>query len=458
MTGMDARELKGPRGRLLTTYRFLTDPYETSIAWRDAYGDPFLARVVNGDIVMTGRSEHLKAIFAAPPDTFDPFGVQAIAPVVGAGSLLVLTGEAHKRERKLLMPPFHGSRMRAYADTMREVTLRHLREAVRAGGVTTMKDIAQKITLEIIVRAVFGVTDQAQADDIAKGVVDVLEAVHPSFLFAPFLQHELGGFGPYARFRRAAEAGDRQLQGLIDARRGRTDGEDILGLLLAARYDDGTAMSDAEIRDELRTIVTAGHETTAMALAFLVDLVWRRPEVLARAREEADAGSAALPYLDAIVKETLRVRPILTEAVRTLKKPLQMGELEVPAGMHLGVSAVLAHADEERFPEPHLFRPERFLERTFGPTEYIPFGGGHRRCIGAAFAEMELRIVLTAFLQSVDLTLLSPSPSRPFRRNLTMAPRDGVPVRFAERRTQSLLRAPEVAPAPRQGTFHGSAA
>ncbi len=454
---MDARELKGPRGRLLTTYRFLTDPYATSLAWRDAYGDPFLARVVNGDVVMTGRSEHLKAIFAAPPDTFDPFGVQAIAPVVGKGSLLVLTGEAHRRERKLLMPPFHGSRMRAYESTMRDVTLRHLHEALRAGGVTTMKDIAQKITLEIIVRAVFGVEDEREADAIAKGVVDVLEAVHPSFLFAPFLQRDFGGLGPYARFRRAAEAGDRELQALIDARRGRGEGDDVLGLLLAARYDDGSAMSDAEIQDELRTIVTAGHETTAMALAFLVDLVWRRPEVLARAKEEANAGGA-LPYLDAIVKETLRVRPILTEAIRTLKKPLVMGDLEVPAGMHVGVSAVLAHHDEERFPEPEAFRPERFLGRTFGPTEYIPFGGGHRRCIGAAFAEMELRIVLAGFLQSVDLTLLSPASSRPYRRNLTMAPKDGVPVRFAGRSTQSLLRASEVARAPSQGTFHGSAA
>ncbi len=458
---MNAEDLRGPRGRLLSTYRFLADPYATTLAWRERYGDPFLARVVNGDIVMTGRSEHLKAVFAAPPDTYEPFGVQAIAPVVGPASLLVLRGEAHRRERKLLMPPFHGQRMRAYAETMRDVAVRRLAAAADAADPTTMKELAQEITLEIIVRAVFGVEDPEEVDAIASRVLAILESVHPSFLFVPWLQKDFGGFGPYAKFRRATEEGDRHLQELVTARRARGEGPDILGLLLAARYDDGSPMSDADIRDELRTLVTAGHETTAMALSFLVDLLYRRPEVLARAREEAAGAEAkpaealaALPYVDAVVKETLRIRPILTEAVRTLAKPLDLGDLHVPAGKHIGISTVLAHYDEGVFPEPHAFRPERFLGRTYAPTEFLPFGGGHRRCIGAAFAEMEMRIVLATLLSAFDVTLLAPTPAVAVRRNLTMGPKDGVPVRIqrSRRERQSLFRAPVLAEGVSGGT------
>lgn len=435
---MKATHLPGPRGRLLATFRFLSDPYAASLAWRSAYGDPFLVRAVNGDVVMTGRPEHLRTIFAAPPDTYEPFGVRAVAPVVGANSVLLLGGEAHRRERKLLSPPFHGQRMRAYAETMRSVAVR--RFAAAAGTVTTMQALAQEITLEIIVRAIFGVTDEAEVDAIGRGVLEVIEAVHPAFLFAPWLQRELGGIGPYARFRRAFERGDADLQRLIDERRRRGEGEDILSLLLSARYDDGTPMSDAAIRDELRTLVVAGHETSAMTLAFLVDNVLRLPAVHERVRAEAIAAEgspvtslATLPYVDATVKETLRLRPIVTEVMRTLTKPLVLGEIEIPAGMHVGASIVLAHYDPAIHPSPEELRPERFLETTFSPTEYLPFGGGHRRCIGAAFADMELRIVTATLLSMFDVSLLEPVRARPVRRNLTMGPRGGVPLRLMRR-------------------------
>ncbi|HSO39831.1 MAG TPA: cytochrome P450 [Labilithrix sp.] len=435
---MDASELTGPRGRLRNTYRFLSDPYATTLAWRDRFGDPFLARTVNGDVVMTGAPEHLKAIFAAPPETYEPFGTKAIAPVVGARSLLILGGEAHRRERKLLMPPFHGSRMRAYAETMRDVAARTF--ALGVDRETTFQELAQHITLEIIVRAIFGVEDAAEVAEIGRGVLEVIDAVHPAFLFAPWLQRELGGLGPYARFRRAFERGDADLQRLIEARRTRGEGDDVLGLMLAARYEDGTAMADSDVRDELRTLVVAGHETSAMTLAFLVDRLFRQPEQLARAREEAigaqggtSASLASLPYLDAVVKETLRVRPIVTEAMRTLRAPLALGDLVVPAGMHVGASVVLAHYDPLRFPEPAAFRPERFLERTYGPTDYLPFGGGHRRCIGAAFADMEIRIIVATLLAGFDVSLGEREVAPAVRRNLTMGPKGGVPVRLARR-------------------------
>lgn len=444
---MDARELPGPSGRLGNTFRFLRDPYASTLAWRDRFGDPYLLRAVNGDVVMTGRAEHLKTIFATSPEVFAPFGVEAVAPVVGRGSLLLLEGEAHRRERKLLMPPFHGARMRAYADTMRDVAARHLSKA--EGTVTTAQALAQQITLEIIVRAIFGVEEDAEVVTIGRGVLDVLDAVHPAFIFAPWLQRELGGLGPYAKFKRAFDRSEVQLQALIDGRRARglDHGEDILGLMLAARYDDGSVMSDQDVRDELRTLLAAGHETTAMTLAFLVDLAFRRPDVRARATEEARGALgrsaeevAKLPYVDAVVKETLRLRPILTEAIRTLVSPLALGDLEIPAGMSVGASFVMAHFDPERYPAPEVFRPERFLERTYGPTDFLPFGGGHRRCIGAAFADMELRIVLATVLGGHELTLLEPGEAPPTRRNLTMAPRGGVPVRVAASKPQGKAR------------------
>jgi cytochrome P450 family 110 len=449
---MNARDLPGPRGRLLTTYRLLAKPFEWMPRWRAQYGDPFLLHAINGDVVVTGRPDLIKALFAAPPASLGPFGVQAIAPVVGKGSLLVLDGEAHRRERKLLMPPFHGARMRAYADTMREVAHRRFAEA--AGRSVTMVALAQEITLEIIVRAVFGIDDPRRVGEAMDSIIDTIDRVHPAFVFAPFLQRELGGFGPYARFRRAFEHTDAMLQAQIDEGRTRGEGDDILSLLLAARYDDGSAMSDEEIRDELRTIVVAGHETTAMTLAFLVDLLWRSPEALSAARAEAEEAASApsealarLPYLDAVVKETLRLRPILTESMRSLKAPLTLGHLEIPAGMHVAASMVLAHHDPARFPEPERFRPARFLDdQKPTPNEYLPFGGGHRRCLGAAFADMELRIVIAELLASHDLTLESPARAEPLRRNVSMTPAGGVPLRL--RRRELPERPAAVATAP----------
>ena len=433
---MQARELRGPKGgRLWNSVRFLRDPYRASLAWRTQYGDPFLVRGANGDVVLTGRADHVKTIFGTSPEAFEPFGTKALVNVVGRSSLLVLSGEAHRRERKLLMPAFHGERMKVYAATMCQVAARHLDAAV--GSETTMQALAQRITLEIIVRAIFGVDDPSEVGRIQERVLAVIDALHPSLLFIPWLQRGFGGLGPYARFRRQGDLADKALLEAIAQRRMRGAGDDLLGLMLAARYDDGAPMRDEEIRDELRTLVVAGHETSAMTFAFLVDFLFRAPSVVARARRESldsDASSAhSAPYLTAVVKETLRLRPIVTEVIRTLRKPLDLGDVSVPAGWHVSPSIVLAHYDPERYPSPDEFRPERFLERTYGPLDWLPFGGGHRRCIGVAFAEMELRIVLATLLRRFDVTLMSAAPPRPVRRNLTMGPHDGVPVRITRR-------------------------
>ena len=435
-------ELSGPRTKLLTTYRLLTKPGEYFPQWKAQYGDPFLINAVNGRIVLTGRPELIKQIFAADPSHYDPFGVDAIAPLLGSESLLLMKGDAHRAERKLLMPPFHGKRMRAYADIMRDAARNHI--AAACGEPVKFAEVTQALTLEVILRAVFGVVDQATLDHFSKTIVSVLDAVHPSFMFAPFLQREFGGLGPFAKFRRAFEALEATMDAHLERVRASDEqGEDILSMMLEARYDDGSAMSDTHIKDELRTIVTAGHETTALALAWAADLVHRHPDVAAGIRADVDAlgpeasaiDIAKLESVENAVKETLRVRPILTEALRTLRKPLKLGDLEIPAGHTVAAVVTLVHGDPDIYPDPEAFKPERFSERSYKPTEYLPYGGGHRRCIGAAFADFELRIALATLVAEFDVELLDESPPKPVRRNITMAPDTGVNVRLRPRKT-----------------------
>ena len=432
--------LPGPRNRWLSTYRLLARPFEAFPAWKAKYGDPFCIKAINGNVVITGRPDLIKQIFAADPSIYETFGIKALQPVLGPRSLLVMSGEPHRRERKLLMPPFHGARMRAYADIMRETARRHFEAAVDQ-GVIQAQSTTQNLTLEIILQAIFGIEDRAQAKAYMDAIVDLIDAVHPSFLFAPILQRDLGGLSPWAKFRRKLEQVDAMLQEQIERVRTRGPGEDVLSLMLQARYEDGAPMDDAHIRDELKTLVVAGHEMTAIALSWAIDCLHRDEQVLHELREEVDALGedtpatelAKLPAVDRVCKETLRLYPILTESLRTLRRPLKLGDLEVPAGYSVSATIALTHRDPELYPEPEVFRPQRFAQRKFGPTEYLPYGGGHRRCLGAAFAEFELRIALATLLREFEVELVSPTSSRAVRRNLTMAPADGVPIRVRRR-------------------------
>lgn len=434
-------ELTGPSSKLLSTYRLLAKPGEYFPQWKARYGDPFVVNAINGRVVLTGRPELIKQIFAADPSHYDPFGVAALAPLLGRQSLLLMSGDAHRAERKLLMPPFHGKRMRAYAELMRDAARRHMHGA--CGRDVKFADVTQAFTLEVILRAVFGVVEERMLNQFSEAIAEVIDAVHPIFVFAPFLQREFGGVGPFAKFSRALERLEAEMDALLERVRAADEpGEDILGMMLEARYDDGSAMTDAHIKDELRTIVTAGHETTALALAWATDLVHRHPKVAAGIRADVDALGpdptaaelAKLPSVDRAVRETLRIRPILTEALRTLRKPLKLGDMEIPAGHAVGAVVTLVHADPEIYPEPEAFKPERFADRTYKPSEYLPYGGGHRRCIGAAFADFELRIALATMVAEFDVELLDREPPKQVRRNITMAPGNGVPVRLRPRR------------------------
>jgi cytochrome P450 len=425
----------GPAGKLRSTYRVLRSPFRDFPRWAKEYGDPFTIPTVNGTVVITGDPELIKTIFAADPELYGPWAVDALGPTLGQRSVFMLEGAKHTRERKLLAPPLHGDRMRAYADTIAEVARRRFGAVAGASRVITL-ELAQQISLEVITRAIFGADDDTRSLALQAAVLELVESSSPLMFFMPFLQKELGGFGPWARFRRKFVALDTLLQQQIDRAR-RSPGQDVCSLLTQARYDDGEAMPDAAIRDELRTMLFAGHETTAITIAWAIDLLHRHPPALERVHAElASLGPdpdpeaiAKLEYLDAVCKEAMRLYPVVTEVLRVLRAPLRLGALEIPAGIGVSASILLVHRRESLYPDPEAFKPERFLERRFSPFEFMPFGGGHRRCIGAAFAAFEMKIVLGVALSRHRIVLLDDEHPRPVRRNVTMAPSGGVPIR-----------------------------
>ena len=438
---MDKRALPpGPRIPLLQTYLYLRDPYTYLAQTRDKYGDPFTADVVNGTVVIVGSPQGAQQVFSADPDTYLPFGTDAVRPLIGENSLLLLSGARHKRERRLLMPAFHGDRMRAYGETIRDVALA---AAARwpQGETFVFQETSQWISLEVIIRAVFGVVDPARVDAFRAAILEFVASAAPSLLFFPFLQRSFFGRGPWVRLQKAKQRGHFLLAAELAARRSRPEetGEDILSLLVRARHEDGSGMTDPEIHDELITLLFAGHETTGIALAWAIYWLLRERTSLERLLAELDAAGerpepeaiARLPYLDAVVHETLRLYPIAPDAPRLLARPLEVGGYTLPAGACVAVASALLHIRPDLYPDPHRFRPERFLERKFSPFEYTPFGGGHRRCLGAAFATYEMKLVLATLLRNFRLELAEPGEVKPGRRNVVLGPATGVRVKLA---------------------------
>ena len=429
----------GPAGKLRSTYRVLRNPFESLPDWQRRFGDPFTIPTVNGTVVMTGDPKLVKEIFAGDPAVFAPWAAQAIGPTIGQASVLALAEPRHMKERKLLMPPFHGERMRAYAEIMGRVAERRLDAVVGAQKFLAL-ELGQSISLEVIVRAVFGAQDDARAQELSHAVLAMIDDSSPLLFFMPFLQREFGGFGPWAKFRRRYEVLDRMLQEQIERAR-EHEGVDICSLLVRARYEDGSPMSDSDIRDELRTLLFAGHETTAITIAWVLDLVHRDRDVLTRLRDELaalgtspdPAEYAKQPYLEAVCKEAMRIYPVVTEVLRMCVAPFRLGELDIPPGIGVSAGVLLVHRREDLYPEPLAFRPQRFLDRKFAPYEYLPFGGGHRRCIGAAFASFEMAVVLGTALTHFDFELLDTTPPKPVRRSVTMAPSGSVPLRAKRR-------------------------
>jgi cytochrome P450 len=348
-----------------------------------------------------------------------------LLPVLGSHSVLLLDEDAHMAQRKLMLPSFHGARMRGYEHTMAEVAAREV-ERWPAGEALPAWPTMQAITLEVILRTVFGVTDGERLERLGEVLRSSL-----SWVTEPHRMAQLALLGP----RRIAERGtlrhalqptDELIFEEIRSRRDAPDLEerdDVLSLLLQARHDDGSAMSDQELRDELMTLLVAGHETSATALAWALEALARHPAALSRLREELDAGNDA--YLDAVVQETLRLRPVIALVLRRLTEPMEIGGRLLPAGVTVAPCIYLMHRRPDIYPDPRCFRPERFLDRPPGTYTWIPFGGGVRRCLGASFAQFEIKVVLRELVARLDIRPARPRPERRVRRAIVFAPERG---------------------------------
>ncbi len=417
--------------------RSLSEPTDFMLRTRERYGDTFRLPTVLGPVVVTGDPVGVRAIFAADPDIFVPYRPDITSPLLGETSLGVVSGARHRRDRKLLSPPFHGARMRAYGAIMAESASRAA-AAWTSGVPFKMLETAQGISLDVILQAVIGLDHAtAHGQAVRQAVLQFMGSVRPQFIFFRWLRRDFFGYGSWAHFKKAREHLDSLLYATIaERRREPVERDDILSLMMSARYEDGGAMSDAELRDELVMLLAAGHETTAVALAWAFYWLHRDADELGRLLAELDAlgpsadadAIAALPYLNAVCYEALRIHPVLPEILRTLVKPMELLDWTLPAGTDVVASSIMLHNREDLYPEPTRFRPSRFLERTFTPFEYIPFGGGSRRCIGAAFALYEMKIVLATILRSHRLRLLSAAKVSAARRAGTMGPSDGIPM------------------------------
>jgi cytochrome P450 len=409
--------------------RLLRDPLAFSLDIYRRYGDIFsVSMPIFGRAVYVASPELVKEVFTGSPADFHGGETMAelLEPTVGVNSLLTLDDARHLHRRKLLVGPFHGESVRVYGDSMRDITLGEM-ETWPTGEPFALHPHFQRITLAVILNCILGVNDTERIDRAA-AVLDTYQKHVPLVsIFAP-LRRNLGPLSPWARFLRAREALDDFIYGLIEDHRKRPEreGDDVLSLLMSVRYDDGTAMSDEELRDELVGLIGAGYETTANTLSFAIERLLRNPQVLAKLRDSIAAGED--DYLDATVKETLRVRPVVPNVARKLTTQTRVGAFELPAGTCVFPATAVLHYREDLFPEPYEFRPERFLESKADTYAWIPFGGGVRRCIGAAFAEYEMRIVLREVLEHAALRVADERPERVRLRTSTLAPAKGATV------------------------------
>jgi cytochrome P450 len=410
---------------------YARDPLGFLIGLQRRYGDVFsVAFPYFGRVVYVASPELVKAVFTGSPEQFHAGEANAtvLEPALGPNSVLTLDEGPHMQQRKLLLPPFHGERIHRYGELMREITLREM-ESWPVEEPFALRPHTQRITLAVIMRAVFGVHDEERLVRFERLIDDFSQRVN-LITSVPPLRRDLGRWSPWSRFLRSREALDEFIYEEIAIRRAEAGGDgeqdDVLSLLLQARHDDGSPMSDEELRDELVTVLGAGHETTATALAWAMERLLRTPKVLRRLRESIATGED--DYLAATAKETLRARPVIIDVARKLTAPAEIGGYQLEAGTFVMPAIAALHYREDLFPQPQEFSPERFLDGKADNYAWIPFGGGVRRCIGAAFAEYEMRVILRAILERADLEAPDPKPERVKVRNITLAPGKGTQV------------------------------
>jgi cytochrome P450 len=420
----------GPRApAAVNMARLVQRPLGTLLRWHRQYGDLFTVDLpVFGTGVYVCDPDAIRDLFTGDQSDLRAGEANApLSPVLGERSVLVLDGAEHLRQRRLLLLPFQGSAVRSFRSTIRAVAEAEV-DRWRAGDTLVLRDRMRALTFEVIVRAVFGVHERARIERLRSALAAVID-IQMIFLLPNGLRRDLGRLSPWGRFRRRLAAADALLYEEIERRRRAGDlaeRTDVLSLLLRARDEEGRPMSDVELRDELMTMLLAGHETTATGLAFAFDLLLREPRVLARLREELAGGDDA--YLDAVAGESLRLRPVIDAAERTLTTPRTIAGRDLPAGIRVYPAIAVVHLREDLYPRPWEFRPERFTEENATSYTWLPFGGGIRRCIGAALAQAEMAEVIRTVVERVDLQPVRARREPVVLRGITLVPGHGTPV------------------------------
>jgi cytochrome P450 family 135 len=419
-----------PLPKLLQTAIWARQARRLLYSCQERYGDMFTVQIAyEGKWVMLADPEAVKQVFTGDPKVFHAGeGNKILAPVLGHNSVLVLDEKPHLGQRKLLLPPFHGARMQGYEQTMGDIAAAEM-ASWPTGTPYALRPRMQAMTLEIILRTVFGVGEGERLAELREALRDFLDLTTDPRKLLPLVF-----FGPkrvmrYPPFRHRVERVDALLYREIAERRRAEDlaeRDDILSMLVGARHEDGSPMSDEEMRDELLTLLVAGHETTATSLSWAVERLARHPEKLERLRAEAEEGRDE--YLTATIQETLRLRPVIAIVIRHLTEPVEIGGYELPAGVSVTPCVYLVHRNPEIYPEPDRFLPERFLDNPPGTYTWIPFGGGVRRCLGASFAQFEMAVVLRELVRRHEIRPASPKSERVFRRAITETPRHNARV------------------------------
>jgi cytochrome P450 len=393
--------------------------------------------------VILADPEEIKALFQAPPDVIHPGeGARILEPIVGSNSVILLDEGAHLEQRKLMLPAFHGEKMQRLTGVMTELAEAEI-GSWPTEQPTRLHPRLQRLTLEIILRAVFGLEQGPQFEELRDTLTELLTFGESPLSVLPAIQRIAPLFGTFRRFRELVAHADALIFRLIDERRADSadEGDDVLAMLLQARHEDDSPMSDQELRDELMTALVAGHETTASQLAWAFERLAREPGTTARLTAEIDKANTD-EYLIATINEILRLKPVLPNAEpRLTKRPVRIGDFEYPPGVALLASAYLVHHDPEIYPDPYAFRPERFLGTQPGTYTWIPFGGGRRRCLGASFAVQEMKIVLKVALTRFELEPAAARAEQTGRRSITFSPREGATV-ILHRRAAGSVPAP----------------
>jgi cytochrome P450 len=425
----------GPRlPKLLQTFGFIFGGVRFLEACRRRYGDVVAFRTIfDSGFVMVFEPELLKQVFRGPHQQLRAGEANVLlGPALGYRSVLLLDGAEHLRQRKLMLPPFHGQRMRTYEEVMREAADRAI-DSWPVGEPFALLPSMQSLTLDVIMRAIFGVEEGARTEELKGRIRAMLDPIsRPIGVFLLSLSGgRFGNRGSVERFEQRRRELDELIYDEIARRRQAPDleeREDVFSMLLLARDEDGEPMTDEELRDELVTLLVAGHETTATSLAWTFDLLLHDRDAMAELeRSLADNGNG---YLEAVVKESLRLRPVIPAVGRVVRgEPFQLGDYVIPVGVEINPSITLIHRRSDRYPDPQAFRPERFLSENPPDTyTWVPFGGGTRRCLGASFAQFEMSVVVRRVLERASLAAASPERDQIERRGITLVPKDGVRV------------------------------